>query len=305
MNANADVFNISEKTRQAIADAGWAYRGSDGEKILLKLELTHEPDAMFDLTYDLELNAKDFEEDLRKKTSEFNPEKYAVGYFERKGCKLLEQGLMNGKSIKAALDALVRSLNELDNSEKEKEEFENKCYEAYKLRWMLSMGWSLKEAFGTLANLAAETVEEDPTEMSVTDGESTLKLFDDTRTAFLDEAGFCGELWVCKDEFLNAEFLDRDYMYSLFKLTGSGDSMKAFYDKHYVEEEKPEKGEKEYAVTMRVEGRFITTVYAKSTEEALKEANSAYCDADFGELRDVDGEAIIIEDADGNYVWEK
>lgn len=302
---NTDVFNIADEKKQAIADAGWAYRGSDGEKILLKLELQHEPDALFDLTYDLELDAKDFEEDLRKKASEFNPEKYAVRYFERKGCKYLEQGLVNGKSIKVALDVLVKSLHELDNSEKEKEEFENKCYEMYKLNWMISHGWTLKEAFGTLANLAAETVETDPTEMSATDSESTLKLFDDTRTAFLDEAGFCGELWVCKDEFLNTEFLDRDYMYSLFKLTSCGSGMKAFYDKHYVEEKKPEEGEKEYTVTMKIEGRFITTVYAKSQEEALEEADSAYCDADFGELRDVDGEAIIMEDEDGNYVWEK
>ena len=61
-----------------------------------------------------------------------------------------------------------------------------------------------------------------------------------------------------------------------------------------------------YYVTYKVEARYIAEVEADSLEEAMKKAESEYLDADFGAIDEVvDGEAIIVEDADGNYVWEK
>lgn len=60
-----------------------------------------------------------------------------------------------------------------------------------------------------------------------------------------------------------------------------------------------------YYVTYKVEARFIAEVEADDIEEAKKKAESEYVDADFGVAEDIDGEPIIIEDENGNYVWER
>ena len=60
-----------------------------------------------------------------------------------------------------------------------------------------------------------------------------------------------------------------------------------------------------YYVTYKVEARYITKVEANNIKEALDKANNKYIDADFGEAEDIDGEVIIIEDENGNYVWER
>lgn len=52
-----------------------------------------------------------------------------------------------------------------------------------------------------------------------------------------------------------------------------------------------------YYVTYKVE--------ADSLEEAKKKAQEEFCDADFGDAEDIDGEDIMVEDEDGNYVWER
>lgn len=60
-----------------------------------------------------------------------------------------------------------------------------------------------------------------------------------------------------------------------------------------------------YYISFAVEGRYIAGIEANSYYNAKKKAEQEFSNADFGELRDVDGEAIIVEDEDGNYVWEK
>lgn len=60
-----------------------------------------------------------------------------------------------------------------------------------------------------------------------------------------------------------------------------------------------------YYVSYKIDARYVAEVEANSLEEALKKATEKYYDADFGEAKDVDGEAIIIEDENGNYVWER
>ena len=62
---------------------------------------------------------------------------------------------------------------------------------------------------------------------------------------------------------------------------------------------------KTYYVTFKVESRFIAAVHAENIDTALKEAQGRFCDADFGEAEDIDGEPIIVEDQEGNFVWEK
>ena len=60
-----------------------------------------------------------------------------------------------------------------------------------------------------------------------------------------------------------------------------------------------------YCVTYKIDARFITVVEAENIEEAKKKAEDKYLGADFGLAEDIDGEAIIIEDEKGDYVWEK
>ena len=59
-----------------------------------------------------------------------------------------------------------------------------------------------------------------------------------------------------------------------------------------------------YYVTYKIDSRYIAEVEADSVEEALKNAEKEYCDADFGVAEDIDGEPIIVEDENGNFVWE-
>ena len=60
-----------------------------------------------------------------------------------------------------------------------------------------------------------------------------------------------------------------------------------------------------YYVTYRIDARYIVEVEADNLEDALREAEASYIDADFGEARDIDGEAIIVEDENGNFVFER
>ena len=60
-----------------------------------------------------------------------------------------------------------------------------------------------------------------------------------------------------------------------------------------------------FYVTYKVEGRYVAEVDASSIEEARIKSTSNYIDADFGVLSDIEGEDIIIEDENGNFVWER
>ena len=62
---------------------------------------------------------------------------------------------------------------------------------------------------------------------------------------------------------------------------------------------------KKYYVTYKVEARYIVEVKAENLEGAMKKAESEYLDADFGEAEDIAGEQIIVEDENGNFIWEK
>ena len=60
-----------------------------------------------------------------------------------------------------------------------------------------------------------------------------------------------------------------------------------------------------YYVTYKVEARYIAEVEADSLEEAMEKAESEYIDADFGVAEDINGEKIIVEDENGDFIWEK
>lgn len=69
--------------------------------------------------------------------------------------------------------------------------------------------------------------------------------------------------------------------------------------------EKERQGVRTMYVTFKIDARFIAKVEAVSVEDALAKANVKWQDANFGVAEDIDGEAIIIEDENGEYLWEK
>ena len=60
-----------------------------------------------------------------------------------------------------------------------------------------------------------------------------------------------------------------------------------------------------YFVKMKIDARYATEVEADSLEEARKKAEENFSNADFGEASDIDGNVVVIEDSDGNYVYKK
>ena len=181
--------------------------------------------------------------------------------------------------------------------EAEKSVFEQKCHEAYKLRWMLAHGETLKELLNTIGDIAAESTEEHAM-VAATSESSTKALLSEAHNTFIMETGFDGSLWVCLEEFLQTEFQDPGYMMSLIELMDDHEEMWKFYRDHYI----PEK--QEYYVTMKVEGRFIAKVLAETVKEAKGLAVSEYENADFGKLEDIDGDCITVENAHGDFLWE-
>ena len=59
-----------------------------------------------------------------------------------------------------------------------------------------------------------------------------------------------------------------------------------------------------YYVTFKIDARYVAEAEANSAEEARNMAIDKYIDADFGEAHDIDADPIIVEDENGNYVWE-
>lgn len=185
--------------------------------------------------------------------------------------------------------------------EKRKTAFEDQCYEAYKFWWSMSHGMSQLELLETVSDLVAKETE---------------KLVSDTATAETDQeqliataknqvlSGSGGNLWESRDAFLKNEFLDQRYMASLFNMMGTSDSLRKFYTNHYI---KPT-GQPilaTYWVTIKVDGRYVTQVMATSVDEAKGLAESRFADVNLDPLEVVGSECIIIEDAKGNFVWEK
>lgn len=60
-----------------------------------------------------------------------------------------------------------------------------------------------------------------------------------------------------------------------------------------------------YYITYKIDARYIAKVEANNLEEAKEKAEDKYMSADFGSATDIDGEQIIVEDENGNYLWEK
>ena len=65
-------------------------------------------------------------------------------------------------------------------------------------------------------------------------------------------------------------------------------------------------GAKKAFVTLRVDGRYVVEVDMEETvDETIARAGSEFMHVDLGGLDVVEIDAVMIEDADGNCIWEK
>lgn len=60
-----------------------------------------------------------------------------------------------------------------------------------------------------------------------------------------------------------------------------------------------------YYVTYAINAVYVAEVNANSLEEAKKEAEATYRAADLGELQHIKNEPIMVENGDGECIWEK
>lgn len=60
-----------------------------------------------------------------------------------------------------------------------------------------------------------------------------------------------------------------------------------------------------YYVSYQIDARYIAEVEADSLEEAIRRSKEKFSGADFGDASDIDGNPITVEDAEGNFIWEK
>lgn len=110
------------------------------------------------------------------------------------------------------------------------EQFEDKCYAAYQLDWMISHGYSLDDYRKNLSDLAGEAIEDDVADIP-TNAEEMTAIIEEADASFQDEIGFCGSLFVCKDEFLGAEYLDPEYMDGLLSAMSDSKRCKAMWER--------------------------------------------------------------------------
>ena len=109
--------------------------------------------------------------------------------------------------------------------------------------------------------------------------------------------------WICTKDGMEKEDLN------LFSSPHSNQPINALQRVAKLEAEGERKQTESFKpafyVTYRIDSRYIVKVHADTVEEAKQMAQSEWETADFGEAQDIDGEPVIVEDEDGNYVWEK
>ena len=175
------------------------------------------------------------------------------------------------------------------------------AYRKYQLDWMLSHGFSLTDLKSEITSCMAEVLSDEDCRPEGGPQDRAESLMDDALDMFLNSQGFgSGSIFACRDEFEDNEFMDRYYMKHLlcpseFKewetLTGNAQT-----------------GKNTYYVRYHFNARFTAEVKNDNDfdrDEIIKKADESYIEADFGEAEDIDGEAAVIENENGNYLWEK
>ena len=175
--------------------------------------------------------------DSGKKTGSVNlsldltrPEKVDVEFWKNsKGFNIVKmEYVKDGECIATDDGARLNDMNSLqmqvdrlfakavDHIAKKKEAFELECYQAYQLDWMISHNVSLQDAFNTVRDIVEEDMydyrddpecDDDPLEPY-----QISNMICDAEDSLLERGFGSGSIFVCKDEFLGAEYLDPYYM---------------------------------------------------------------------------------------------
>ena len=98
---------------------------------------------------------------------------------------------------------------------KEAEAFKDRCYEAYRLEWMLSHGHGIGDLMDALESALEDEV---LSSGDITSADEVDESVAHAKEAMEDNGLGSGTLWVCREEFLSHEFLDKDYMAHLIDL---------------------------------------------------------------------------------------
>lgn len=89
------------------------------------------------------------------------------------------------------------------------QELQDESYRRYQLDWMASHNRSARELVLSVLGHHIDGMDPEDTEEAMLDSmDKADELFD----SWESESGFSGSLWVCRDEFLGAEYRDPDYM---------------------------------------------------------------------------------------------
>lgn len=119
-------------------------------------------------------------------------------------------------------------MNNLKQLAKEEEAFIDKCYEAYRLDWCISHGFGIEDLLNTLQ----KALEDDVVETGIIDSADEMAIaMENALGAITDQGLSNGTLWVCKAEFLDNEFLDKDYMEHLIDLMPDKEAGRKMYCK--------------------------------------------------------------------------
>lgn len=134
-------------------------------------------------------------------------------------------------------------------------------------------------------------------------GKEKRRVFD----VLVNLASFCGSAkelvdWInSSDEDAKFSKEDRELLGSVYAMPPIN-RLKKIAELEVEEANKPAQT---FYVSYKIDARFIAEVKARTVEEALKEAELRFQDANFGEAEDIQGNPVIVENEAGDYVWEK
>lgn len=184
--------------------------------------------------------------------------------------------------------------------------FETKCYEAYKLDWMIGHGYTLKDLYDILLGIAVEEIEEEP--MSVQTDEASAEAFAACITdRFWTDSGFNGSMYACKDEFLENEFRDEEYMEHLFSMMPGREENMALW-KQAVGKETAVTKETATIIVSENEAAFIEKIINEEPadeSECFKEDETRSFKAQFsdGHFADVKVCGVQYREGESNMAW--
>lgn len=111
-----------------------------------------------------------------------------------------------------------------------KDAFEEACYSAYQLDWMISHGHSLSNLYKVWLEYEQESFDPDDFNEKPFDESDLERAMMQARDVLLYERGFGeSQIFASKNEFLTHEFQDSDYMEHLLTLMPNTASNRVFY----------------------------------------------------------------------------